>query len=197
MLTHACSCSCQCSEACLFACKPQLAAAAYLPIQRYSAPDAAVRWASLMVEKPVAVLQPPSEASHKSKHRHKEKKHKQRHRELGEASRRHRSGEREPQHVGVASGSIALAADYNSDPESGELSDTTRLAQKEAEREQQSRLRAETKEAASAASFPAPGALTEYGVCPSFDASSESAHHLLQYLLCSNISNLLQLPLQN
>ena len=150
-----------------------------------------------MVEKPVADLQPPSEASHKSKHRHKEKKHKQRHRELGEASKRHRSGEQEPQHVGVASGSIALAADYNSDPESGELSDTTRLAQKQAEREQQSRLRAETVGAASAVSIPAPGAtLTEYGVCPSTDASSESDDHLLQRLLCSNNLNLLQLQLQ-
>ena len=100
------------------------------------------------------------EATHKSKHRHKDKKHKHRHRDHVSAEKRHRSGEQ--QAVGVAKGRIALAADYNSDPESGELSDTTRLAQKEAEREHQSRLRAAeapAPQAAPAASAPGPGAL--------------------------------------
>lgn len=102
--------------------------------------------------------QPASEVTHKSKHRHKDKKHKHRHREHKPADK----GHREQPAVGVAKGSIALAADYNSDPESGELSDTTKLAQKEAEREHQSRLRAGIApplQAAPAVSAPAPGDL--------------------------------------
>ncbi len=96
------------------------------------------------------------DASHKSKHRHREKKHKHHQREHSNSRKRHRADEHESSRAqlrGVAQGSILLPADYNSDPESGELSDTTKLAQKAAELEQQSRLKAS--QAAAAEALPA------------------------------------------